>query len=329
MTQFHERQIRLVHELMYQIKVREAMTRAVISFTPTATYREIQLCLKKNRFSGTPIVADGHLVGIVSIDDIITAFDHGVIDHPVHEFMTRDLVTVPQNYSVIAASNLFHKYGFGRLPVVRRPGSDELVGIITFSDILSHLLLKINSIAERVEENERHMAAQMERRRDHLHFEIAADSFDRAGVAATLTKKRLLSSGVPADLVRRVAVICYEAEMNVILHSLGGYMDVELLPDRVHVRVADEGPGIPDIEKAMQAGYTTASEKIRALGFGAGMGLPNIKRCADEFEIASSMDSGTELAATVFLPVLPVAAASAPAEVSAAQAPEKEVSRDG
>jgi CBS domain-containing protein len=325
MAQFHERQIRLVHELMYQIKVREAMTREVITFSPSVTFREVQLCLKKNRFSGTPIVEGGRLVGIVSIDDIITAFDHGVIDRPVHEFMTRSPITVPQNYSVIAASNLFHKYGFGRLPVVSRPGSDELVGIITFSDILSHLLLQINSIAERVEEHERTMEAHMERRHDMLHFELAADSFERAGVAATLTKKRLQSRAVPSDLVRRIAVICYEAEMNVILHSLGGYMDVEMLPDRVRVRVVDEGPGIPDIEKAMQPGYTTANEKIRALGFGAGMGLPNIKRCADEFNISSSMETGTELEATVFLPALAAAAVPpAPAEM-----PRKEAARDG
>ena len=325
MTQFHERQIRLVHELMYQIKVREAMTRDVITFAPTVTFREIQLCLKKNRFSGTPIVEAGRLVGIVSIDDIITAFDHGVIDRPVHEFMTRNPVTVPQNYSVIAASNLFHKYGFGRLPVVSRPGSDELVGIITFSDILSHLLLQINRIAERVEQHERTMEADMERRHDALHFELAADSFERAGVAATLTKKRLQACGVPADLVRRIAVICYEAEMNVILHSLGGYMDVEILPDRVCVRVVDEGPGIPDIEKAMQPGYTTANEKIRALGFGAGMGLPNIKRCADEFHIASSMETGTELEATVHLPAL-ATVATVP---TVAEASRKEAARDG
>ncbi len=316
MTEFHERQIRLVHELMYQIKVREVMTSDVITFPPTATFREIQLCLKKHRFTGTPIVDDGHLVGIVSIDDILTAFDHGVIDQPVQKYMVRDLVTVPQNYSVIAASNLFHKYGFGRLPVVSRPGSDQLVGIITYSDILTHLLLKINSIAERVEEYERTAAAHMERRRDQLHFEIAADSFDKAGVAATLTKKRLQTHGVPPDLVRRIAVICYEAEMNVILHSLGGYMDVELLPDRVRIVVVDEGPGIPDIEKAMQPGYTTASEKIRALGFGAGMGLPNIKRCADQFHITSSMEAGTELEAVVFLP-----AAAGPAAPGTAAAP--------
>jgi anti-sigma regulatory factor (Ser/Thr protein kinase) len=124
---------------------------------------------------------------------------------------------------------------------------------------------------------------------------------------------------VPPDLVRRIAVICYEAEMNVILHSLGGFMDVEMMPDRIRVVVVDEGPGIPDIDKAMQPGFTTASEKIRALGFGAGMGLPNIKRCADEFHIASSMDAGTELEATVFLPAPGAAPGTAAPPVAAPQ----------
>ncbi|MBN2450873.1 MAG: CBS domain-containing protein [Lentisphaeria bacterium] len=301
MAQFHERQIRLVHELMYQIKVREAMTRSVVTFAPSATFREIQRCLKERQFSGTPIVEDGRLVGMVSIDDIISAFDTGSIDQPVATTMTRDLVTVPQNYSVIAASNLFQKYRFGRLPVVRRPGSDELVGIITFSDILTHLLLQINSIAERVEEQERSMAAEISLRQDSLHFDLAADNFARAGVAASLTKKRLKQLGVSPILMRRIAVICYEAEMNVILHSLGGVMDVHISQDRVRVVVSDEGPGIPDLERAMEPGFTTANEKIRALGFGAGMGLPNIKRCADEFRITSSMERGTELEAVVYL----------------------------
>jgi anti-sigma regulatory factor (Ser/Thr protein kinase) len=129
---------------------------------------------------------------------------------------------------------------------------------------------------------------------------------------------------VPSDLVRRIAVICYEAEMNVILHSLGGYMDVEMLPDRVRIRVVDEGPGIPDIEKAMQPGYTTANEKIRALGFGAGMGLPNIKRCADDFSISSSMETGTELEATVHLPALAMGVALPPV----VEASRKEAARD-
>ncbi|MFN2352020.1 MAG: ATP-binding protein [Kiritimatiellia bacterium] len=98
-------------------------------------------------------------------------------------------------------------------------------------------------------------------------------------------------------------MICYEAEINVIIHSLGGYLEVELLPDRVRVMAVDEGPGIPDLDAALQPGYTTANEKIRALGFGAGMGLCNIKQCADEFEIRSTMEAGTEVEAVVMLDV--------------------------
>jgi anti-sigma regulatory factor (Ser/Thr protein kinase) len=260
--------------------------------------------MKEHRFSGTPIVGeDDALLGIVSIDDIISAFDNGHIDDPVGDLMTRELVTIPQNYSVIAASNLFNKHHFGRIPVVASSGSNKLVGILTFGDILSHLLLIINSIAERVEEQERSMARHMEHSTcDSLHFELAPDNFDLAGVASTMVKKRLKARGVPGGIARRVAVICYEAEMNVILHSLGGYMDADIRDDLVRVVIGDEGPGIPDINRAMEAGYTTANEKIRALGFGAGMGLPNIKRCADEFSITSSMKTGTVIEATVYLP---------------------------
>lgn len=301
MAGIKERRIRLVHELMYQIKVEEVMTREVVTFPPTATLREIQLCMKKRRFSGVPITEKGFLMGMVSIDDIITALDRGVIDEAVDRHMTRDVVTVPREYSVIAASNLFTKYGFGRLPVVDHPGSARLVGIVTYGDILSHLLLTMNTIAERVEEQEKKLYNHVTGPRDTLHFELEADNFDLAGMASTAIKKRLKESGVPAPLVRRIAVICYEAEINVIIHSLGGFMDVTILDDRVDIKIHDEGPGIPDLEKALTAGFTTANEKIRALGFGAGMGLVNIKRCADRFDIRSSMNVGTELNVTVYL----------------------------
>ncbi len=301
MASFNERQIRFVHELMYQLKIKEAMTTSVITFPPTARFREIQLCMKKKRFSGTPIVENDELVGIVSIDDIITAFDQDYIDEPVHSHMTRSLHTIPQNYSVIAASNMFSKYRYGRLPVVEKPNSKKLVGILTFGDILSYLLLQMNSIAERIEEQEQSMHKKMESARDNLHFDLAPDNFDMAGAASTSTKKHLIKMGVPPPVIRRVAVICYEAEMNVIIHSLGGCLDVNIMEGQIRIQVCDDGPGIPDLEKAMSPGYTTANEKIRALGFGAGMGLVNIKRCADHFKIDSSMEKGTEVEAIVYI----------------------------
>lgn len=286
---------------MYHIKVAEAMTTDPVSFSPTATFREIQLRMKKRRFSGTPIVEEGALVGMVSIDDIISAFDNGWIDQPVRDHMTSDLVTVPQSYSIIAASNIFGKHRYGRLPVVEAPGSSKLVGILTFSDILSHLLVKMNTIAERVEEQERSLNLLNQGASDSLHFELTPDNFDLAGTASTSVKKHLKERGVSAKLARRLAVACYEAEMNVILHSLGGSLDLHILDDRLRVVVCDEGPGIPNVVEALDAGYTTANEKIRALGFGAGMGLSNIKRSADRFTIRSTMDSGTEIVVDIFL----------------------------
>ncbi len=294
------RQIKLVHVMMYEITVRQAMTTDVVRFPPEASYRDVQRLMKERRVSGVPIVEADRLVGLVSIDDIISAFDHGYIDEPVGTRMTRKVVSVPQNYSVIAAANIFQRTRFGRLPVVDAPNSDRLVGILTYGDILSRLVLEINSIAERRDASQTEQA-------DHplhperMHFELFADNYDLAGMASTGIKKQLKALGVDTAILRRIAVICYEAEMNVVIHSLGGFMDVDVRPEAVDITVVDEGPGIPDVERAMTMGYTTANEKIRAMGFGAGMGLCNIKRCADRFEIKSSMRKGTRLQATVFL----------------------------
>jgi anti-sigma regulatory factor (Ser/Thr protein kinase) len=249
---------------------------------------------------------------MISIDDIITAFDRGRIDEPVAEYMTRNVVTVPQNYSVIAAANIFDQYHYGRLPVVEAPQSRTVVGLITYSDIISYLVMVINSIAERFERQEQATLGEGGAVKNRLRFELAPDNFDLAGTASTAIKKYLQDGGVPPAIVRRVAVICYEAEMNVIIHSLGGYLEVQMLDDRIKILVVDEGPGIPDVDKAMMPGFTTASEKIRSLGFGAGMGLCNMKRCADEFTIRSSMESGTEVEAVVRL---------TPQERTAAEAP--------
>lgn len=313
MAELRDRQIRLVHELMYQIKVQEVMTRDVVCFPSETTFREIQLCMKQRKFSGTPIVDGDVLVGIVSIDDIITAFDRGWIDQSVGSYMTRSVMTVPQNASVITASNIFNKTRFGRLVVVSAPGSRAVVGILTFSDIMSHLLLAVNAIAEQIEKQESKIDKQLRDAKDSLHFEIAADNFDLAGQASTAIKKHLQGKGVAPATLRRIAVICYEAEINIIIHSLGGYLEMTMMGDRVRILAVDEGPGIPDVERAMQPGYTTANEKIRSLGFGAGMGLCNMKRCADEFAVRSSMESGTEVEAVVYLNRNGETAAGAPA----------------
>ena len=133
----------------------------------------------------------------------------------------------------------------------------------------------------------------------HLHYEVSDEDFTRAGEASGAVKKRLKSLGYNPDAIRRVAIAMYEAEINMVIHADGGYCDVDIYPDRVEILLSDRGPGIPDVEKAMQEGYSTAPDNIRSLGFGAGMGLPNIKKYSDEMRIETTIGVGTNLYLTV------------------------------
>jgi serine/threonine-protein kinase RsbT len=128
-----------------------------------------------------------------------------------------------------------------------------------------------------------------------LEFKLTAGDFDRAGEASGKIKKVLQQLGVKGDIIRRIAISAYEAEMNVIIHSDGGSIMAKFFSDRTELVIKDCGPGIANVEQAMQEGYSTATDDVRNMGFGAGMGLPNISRCADEFKIHSEYGVGTEI----------------------------------
>ncbi len=133
----------------------------------------------------------------------------------------------------------------------------------------------------------------------HLHYEVSGEDFTRAGEASGAVKKRLKSLGFNPDAIRRTAIAMYEAEINMVIHADGGFCDVDIYPDRIEILLSDHGPGIPDVEKAMQEGYSTAPDNVRSLGFGAGMGLPNIKKYSDEMRIETTIGVGTNLYLTV------------------------------
>ena len=133
----------------------------------------------------------------------------------------------------------------------------------------------------------------------HLHFEVPGDDFTRAGEASAAVKRTLKQLGFPPDAIRRVAIAMYEGEINMVNHAGGGEADVDILPDRVTVVLTDHGPGIPDVEKAMQEGWSTAPDNIRSLGFGAGMGLPNMKKYTDQMAIETVIGAGTTMTLTV------------------------------
>lgn len=135
----------------------------------------------------------------------------------------------------------------------------------------------------------------------NLHYTVPADDFTRAGEASGAVKAKLKQLGFRPDVIRKVAIAMYEGEINMVIHAGGGEADIEIDTDRVVVVLTDQGPGIPDIEKAMQEGFSTASETVRNLGFGAGMGLPNIKKYTDELTIDTEIGRGTCITMTVLV----------------------------
>ncbi|MBR4888532.1 MAG: ATP-binding protein [Clostridia bacterium] len=126
-------------------------------------------------------------------------------------------------------------------------------------------------------------------------YPVKAGDMVAAGDVSAAIKRQMKQLGIPASVVRRVSVGTYEAEINLVIHSLGGHIDFEISPEAITIRVVDQGPGIADLEKAMTEGWSTASNEVRDMGFGAGMGLPNMKRNADEFSIESTVGVGTDI----------------------------------
>lgn len=135
-----------------------------------------------------------------------------------------------------------------------------------------------------------------------FHFDVAGDNFSSAGEASVKVKKLLRQLSMDPETIRRVSIAMYEGEINMVIHANGGTADVVLYPDRIQIILADTGPGIKDVSLAMQEGYSTAKDNVRSLGFGAGMGLPNMKRYTDRMEIESEVGKGTTVTMEVFLP---------------------------
>ncbi len=134
-----------------------------------------------------------------------------------------------------------------------------------------------------------------------FHFDVLGNDFTSAGQASVQVKKNLRQLGLDAEIIRRVSIAMYEGEINMVIHAGGGTADVSVTEEFIEIILEDTGPGIKDIEQAMQAGYSTAPDTIRSLGFGAGMGLPNMKKNTDSMEITSKVGEGTRIVMRVSL----------------------------
>lgn len=134
-----------------------------------------------------------------------------------------------------------------------------------------------------------------------FRFDVGGEDFTSAGQASVQIKKSLRQLGLPPEIIRRVSIAMYEGEINMVIHAGGGHAEVRIDEDKIEIVLEDNGPGIVDIAKAMQEGYSTAPDNVRSLGFGAGMGLPNMKRYTDDMEIQSQVGKGTRITMRVNL----------------------------
>jgi CBS domain-containing protein/anti-sigma regulatory factor (Ser/Thr protein kinase) len=295
-------EITKVQELIYTTRVESVMASNVIAIDPSFTMSQVKDLMRDKGISGAPVVKEKQVIGIVTISDVIRSMEEDKLDFLVTDLMTSDVRTVSKDAMVTDVVNNLGRQGFSRLPVVDQDGT--LVGIVTTGTLIRSLLMQMDKSFQRNEAEKLYTY-----RASHIFQDISSDDtslllryfvnerdFDNAGKASSLIKRSLQRLMLLPQIVRRVGVAVYEAEMNLVIHTdIGGEITVEVRKDRVNVSTVDHGPGIADLKQVLQPGFSTAPEWIRDMGFGAGMGLANIRRVSDVMKLTSSPGQGTRL----------------------------------
>jgi CBS domain-containing protein/anti-sigma regulatory factor (Ser/Thr protein kinase) len=286
-------------ELAYELKIGDVMATKLVTVTPETKMSELRSILREHRISGALVLDGDELVGIISILGLIQWLDEGAGDCPVSRIMNTEIVSLHADQTLAHAVERFETLGFGRFPVVNRE-TGTLAGILTKSDIIEGLLKRLEK--EYAEEEVRQYRAShifedivADHKEIFLSYEVIGKDFDRAGKASTRIKRNLKRLGIRPDIIRRIAIASYEAEMNVVIYADRGTMNFRVAPGHITLDIVDSGPGIEDLDKAQQEGYSTSTDWVREMGFGAGMGLSNIKRCSDRMTIDSTPGVGTSL----------------------------------
>jgi len=305
-TDHDAHEINRVEELSYDLKTRDVMITSLRTASPEMPLSKVLEILRVNRISGVPVLENGNLVGIISLEDIVRAMEKNDLAATTRQYMTRNVVTVASYDSIVKAIRVFTEMGLGRLPVADE--NNRLVGMITKGDITRGILVALQKDYKE-EEVRRYRASHLfediisERTTLVLRYTIKAGDFTQGGKASSHIKRALIRLGADPQIIRRCCIAVYEAEMNLIIHTTnGGILKLEVEPHRITMSTSDEGPGILDIEKVFQPGYSTATEQVREMGFGAGMGLVNMKRCVDTIDLTSTVGEGTKLVMRIFIP---------------------------
>jgi CBS domain-containing protein len=292
-------------ELAYELRVEEVMTAAAHVVQAFMSMQQVLELFRSARISGAPVLDGEKLIGVISMEDLIRCLAEQDVDAPITKYMTPNVITVKKSDPVVEALKLFVSTKVGRLPVINEAG--QLEGIITKGDVTRGLLKGLQRDYQ-VEEIRRYRASHLfedivsDRTSLILRYTIKANDFTHGGAASSAIKRALIRLGANPQIARRTGIAIYEAEMNLIIHTInGGIIRVEIEPHQISIEIYDDGPGIQDVDLAMKPGYSTAPEAIRELGFGAGMGLYNISRCVDTMKLESVFGKGTRLRLRILL----------------------------
>ena len=288
----------VVLDLLFKLKIKDVMTAKVITIRRSDSLRKVQHLMRDNRISGVPVAENRRLFGIISIDDIIRALDAGHIDDPVERHMSVNVVVLEEDMPLSFGISYFDKFKFGRFPVLNR--DNHLVGILSSRDVSTTLLLELFKEYRKIEAQLPHHAPSSSGPASR-RFRINRYDFENAGKASQAIKKLLIERDVSPAIIRRASVAAYEMEINQVVHSMGGDFSYQIDDEKIELLAVDDGPGIASVDQALEEGYTTANEWIKSLGFGAGMGLTNIRRVANEFSIRSTLGSGTTVHSVIRL----------------------------
>ncbi len=310
LQQERQQYIGKIQELIYELKIDSVMQKDVVVVSPETPVLDVKNLLLQHHITGIPVLEGNKLVGVITIADVIECLEHqNYAGHAGEKMAQPPFPSVYHDESVVHALNKLSHSNERRVLVFDH--DERFMGIITSGDITNGLLKAIN-LGFRQEEisqyRARHIFEDIESDETSLvlRYQVKGGDFIRGGEASSKIKKAMQRLGANPQDVRKLAIAIYEAEMNLIIHTTcGGNIMVEMTPKKVTMTVTDTGPGIPDIDRAMEAGYSTSSLTVKALGFGAGMGLPNIKRCMSEMKLESVVGEGAGKGTTLTMILYP------------------------
>ena len=295
--------------LFEDIKAAQVMVSRVVTVAPDRKISYAKEMMKIKKISGMPVVDEKRmLIGIISIEDIIRALETNRINEPVRTIMSTQVVSIHVDENLASIVAKFENYKFHRFPVV--DNDNRVRGIIAQKDILHGILEKFNLIYIHDQKRQNTLntdhsvitGEMLNAAAAAFHSDIDTVNVSSAGTGASILQKFLEKKKLDNEIIRRIGVCTYEAETNVVIHSKGtGHILCFIDEDRIIVRVIDNGIGIEDLDRAMRGGFSTAPDYVREWGFGAGMGIPNMKRFSDKLVILSEKKTGTQVEMIFYL----------------------------